>query len=248
MTTWELEDVEAAAQARPRSFFIPSLDERMGQSVGDEVRLHFVLTQEGPDLPRAERMWVEIIAKTGSPPSYIGVLQNQPKFITGLDVGDRVTFGPKHIARTVIRRSDPRWFEAGEQQAVVSRMVFEEGNTVRWMYRESADRPDDSGWRLFAGGETEGYLDDPANARICDVGWLIEFDPTLLPAIRADVGAAFEHSSAEAPWIAVPDWKPAEEFAKPSNKRIQLTKPAQGMGASQLIRGVQPTRSGRRAR
>jgi hypothetical protein len=55
------------------------------------------------------------------------------------------------------------------------------------MYREPADRPDDSGWRLFAGCETQQYLDDCANARICDVAWLIDFDPALLPAIRAEV-------------------------------------------------------------
>jgi hypothetical protein len=211
VATWELENVEDAARAKPRSFFIPGRDERASQSVGDEVRLHFMLTEEGPELPRAERMWVEIVEKTGTPPSFVGVLQSQPRFITGLQAGDHVKFGPEHIARTVIRRSDPRWFEAAEQQAIVSRLVFEEGNAVRWMYREGADRPDDSGWRLFAGGETQQYLDDSANARVCDVAWLIEFDPTLLPVIRADVGAAFERPSAEAPWTAVPDWKPPKE-------------------------------------
>jgi hypothetical protein len=210
VAAWELEDVEAAARASPRSFFIPSLAERSTQSIGDAVRLHFILTEEGTDLPRAERMWVEIVEKTGNPPSYVGILQNQPSFIGGLEAGDRVLFGPEHIARTVIRRSDPRWFEAAEQQAIVSGLVFEEGKCVRWMYREAAKRPDDSGWRLFAGGELQSYLDDSGNARICNVGWLTEFDPSLLPVIRADVGAAFERSSAAAPWVAVSEWKPEE--------------------------------------
>jgi len=204
---WELEDVEAAARANPRAFFIPSLEERSGQSVGDEVRLHFLLTPRGPGLPHAERMWVEIVEKAGDPPRYVGLLENRPRAITSLAPGDRVSFGPEHIAQTIIRRSDPRWFEAAEQQAYVSRLVLEEGKSVCWMYREPPDGSGDSGWRLFAGGESDAYLDDPANFSILNVGWLIGFDPTLLPAIKADVGTAFERASSSAPWVAVKDWK-----------------------------------------
>jgi hypothetical protein len=208
---WELEDVEEAARAKPRSFFIPSLDERCAQSVGDEVRLHFVLTGEGPDLPRAERMWVDIVERTGEPPRYVGALTSQPAFITNLQIGERIPFGPQHIAQTVIKRSDPRWFEAAERDALVSRQVLDDGEAIRWMYREAVTRDADSGWRLFSGRETAEYLNDSANATLRNVGWLLDLDPTLLPAIRADIGSAFERESPSEPWVEVTDWKPPEE-------------------------------------
>ena len=154
MSSWELENVEQAAAANPLSFFIPSAAERDTQQVGDVVRLHFVLLQEGADLPRAERMWVEIAERSGDPPRYIGVLTNQPRSIQSLAPGDRIPFGPEHIARISIKHTDPRWFEAAEKSAIVSQMVFDEGESVLWMYREPADREDDSGWRLFTGRET----------------------------------------------------------------------------------------------
>ena len=89
--------------------------------------------------------------------------------------------------------------------------MFEEGAAVLWMYREAATHEEDSGWRLFTSHETPEYLDDQANTARQNVAWLIDFDPTLLPAIRADVGAAFERTSPADPWIEVKNWDPARE-------------------------------------
>ena len=210
MPAWELENVEEAARANPRSFFIPSLEERTNQSVGDEVRLHFLLTDPGSDLPRAERMWVLIVEREGTPPRYVGTLQNQPTAIAELNVEARIVFGPEHIAQTFIRKSDPRWFELAEERAIVSEMVFQQGEAIRWMYREQPDGSEDSGWRVFTGHETREYLDDSKNARFCVIAWLLDFDPTLLPAMRGEVGCAFERDSKDAPWRAVKDWSPQE--------------------------------------
>jgi len=156
-------------------------------------------------------MWVDIVERTGDPPRYVGELANEPRYIRDLALGDRVEFGPEHIAQTIIGRADPRWFEAAEQKAIVSGQVFEEGEGVCWMYREPAARDEDSGWRLFTGHETHEYLDDPSNARICNVSWLLDFDPSLQPAIRAQPGKAFERASLSAPWVEVVDWKAPED-------------------------------------
>ena len=64
MSSWVLEDVEAAREANPDRFFIPSLEERKSKAVGDLVRLHFILTEQVENAPRAERMWVEITERT----------------------------------------------------------------------------------------------------------------------------------------------------------------------------------------
>src|SRR5262249_34996366 len=54
---WSLEDVDEAHAANPDTFFVPSLEERRSLAPGRIVRLHFLVLREGPDLPRAERMW-----------------------------------------------------------------------------------------------------------------------------------------------------------------------------------------------
>lgn len=119
--------MERAHAANPRSFHIPDLDERRGLAVGSHVRLHLMLAEEGPDLPRAERMWVDIVERAGDPPRYVGVLTSQPVCIRDLDAGARIGFGPEHVAQVLIRRTNPRWFEAAEKKAMVSEKVFEHG-------------------------------------------------------------------------------------------------------------------------
>ena len=208
--SWILENVEDAARARPRSFFIPSREERSTQPVGSAVRLHFLLTPPGPKDPRAERMWVDIVGVEGSPPRYTGRLDNQPQHIRDLDIGALISFGPEHIAQTVIRRTDPRWLDIAELDALVSARVFDSGECVRWMYREAPDRPQDSGWRLFTGSESDEEANDVARIRVCNVGWLVDFDPTLVVPFRAAVGAAFERSTCDAGWQTVDDWTPSE--------------------------------------
>lgn len=209
--SWTLENIVVAARENPGSFFIPSEAERISRTVGDSVRLHFLLTDPGPDQPRAERIWVDIISCDATPPSYVGVLGNQPLYITGLNLGDHITFGPEHIAQTLIRTSDPGWFNAAEKGALVSNAVFQPGQCVRWMYHEEPDRSEDSGWRLFAGTEDDQYSNDATNIRICNVGWLTDYDPTLLPAIKAEVGSAFERDSTDHAWVPATDWPPGED-------------------------------------
>ena len=208
---WTLENVVEAARLNPRSFFIPSEDERLSMRPGDSVRLHFLLGNPKSDEPRAERMWVTIVDSKGDPPRYRGSLQNQPQYVSGLEPGHEIQFGPEHIARILIEESDPLWFAASEKRAAVSAAVFEPDECVRWMYRETPDRDQDSGWRLYTGTESTEYLERASNIRICNVGWLTDFDPTLLPAIRAEIGAAFERSSIKDNWKEVKDWVPPED-------------------------------------
>jgi hypothetical protein len=62
------------------------------------------------------------------------------------------------------------------------------------MYREAADRPNDSGWRVFAGDESAAYTDDPSNAKVVPLRDLIEDDPALEPLLRTPAPCGFERS------------------------------------------------------
>lgn len=205
---WELEDAEQYAQAHADAFFVPALTERTTQRVGDLVRLHFTLRAPVADAPRAERMWVEITQALADDVRYCGVLTNVRGFIKNIRQGDELVIEPRHLARSMIKRSDPRWAECTEQKAMVSAMALGNGEMIRFAYREKPDRPDDSDWRMFTDHEREGYVDDPGNIRLCDVGWLLDEDPSLDFFIREPIGAAFKRRVDDEPWVRVTDWNP----------------------------------------
>lgn len=210
MKSWELEDVETAARNNQDTFFIPAMEERNSQKIGDLVRLHFLLKEPKDDEPRAERMWVEIVKSKSLLGKYAGVLTNQPQYIRDLNVGDEVEFYPMHIARTIIKKDNPRWIDSYEKMALVSKMGLDKDNVIRFLYREEPGRKEDSGWRMFTGNESDEYNNDSQNIRIINVGWLLDRDPTLLEPLKGVYGSAFERSEKGKPWVRVENWEPTE--------------------------------------
>ncbi|MFD2332581.1 DUF2185 domain-containing protein [Cohnella sp. GCM10020058] len=203
---WSLEDVEQTNLLNPNTFFIPSLKERQKQKKGDFVRLHFVLEHPAEDEPRAERMWVEVTGKKRWGQTYTGILTNQPVYIKSLQIGDQIEFEPKHIARVIIPKDDPRWLDIGEQMALVSNKCLEEGGCVRWLYRETPDREDDSGWRLFEGTESDAYSSQASNISVVNLYALLDKDPSLITPLKGAFGTAFERENTNSPWIEIKDW------------------------------------------
>ena len=210
MRSWELEDVEIAAQNNLGTFFIPSKEERNSKKKGDLVRLHFLLKEPRGDEPRAERMWVEIIKSKSLLGKYIGVLTNQPEFIRDLNAGDEIEFYSKHIARVIVEKDDPRWIDSYERMAIVSKMCLDKDSVIRFLYREKPDREQDSGWRMFTGYESDEYNNDPQNIRIINVGWLLDKDSTLLEPLKCEYGSVFERLDKGQPWARIEDWEPQE--------------------------------------
>jgi len=61
---------------------------------------------------------------------------------------------------------------------------------VGYMYRETADFEQDSGWRIFAGTETQAYIDNPENTRIFDLDVIVAADPAIAPYLELPAGTA----------------------------------------------------------
>ena len=61
---------------------------------------------------------------------------------------------------------------------------------VRFMYREKSTG-NDSGWRLFAGTETQEYVDDPNNIGIYDLQTILGFDKSILPYLDSPSECAY---------------------------------------------------------
>lgn len=209
---WTLEDVEETNRLFPLSFFIPSEQERRAQTKGRQVRLHFTLANPAQGDPRTERMWVEIMGQDPDTLKYTGVLTNAPVSLKTLQAGDVLEFEPRHIAQTILRKGDPSWVEVGEKVALVSKKCLIPGSAVRWMYRVSGDREQDSGWRLFAGDEDNEYLSNPNNTRLMNVYYILDLDPSLLEPFKREEGTAFERQSKDAEWVEVTDWARDEQM------------------------------------
>ncbi|WP_256011784.1 immunity protein Imm33 domain-containing protein [Desertivirga xinjiangensis] len=83
---------------------------------------------------------------------------------------------------------------------------LEPGGVIRFLYRETADEKEDSGWRMFSGLEDDEYANNPENITIMNVGYLLDKDPTLSIPLKSEKGAVYEREDIDKPWKAVDDW------------------------------------------
>lgn len=67
-----------------------------------------------------------------------------------------------------------------------------EGNPVRFMYRDSPNNEMDSGWQLFAGTESQEYLDDLDHVGIYDVNTIANYDRAIIAYLHLPVGTELE--------------------------------------------------------
>ncbi len=58
---------------------------------------------------------------------------------------------------------------------------------------------EDSGWRFFAGDESEEYLADPANVEIYDVNTIANYDPEIVPFLDDPVPVELERAAGSGP-------------------------------------------------
>jgi hypothetical protein len=105
---------------------------------------------------------------------------------------------------------DIRPLACGLGGCLATDMITVDGMPVRFMYRERPDNDLDSGWRFFAGGETDEYIDNPANSGVYDVNTIANYDPDIIPHLEAPEGSAFERADADQPFVEVFDFKISE--------------------------------------
>ena len=81
----------------------------------------------------------------------------------------------------------------GPEGCLVTDMITRKGCRVVYMYREDPAGSEfpDSGWRFFAGTESQEYLDDPAHTQICRLNTVCNLDPDVTPLLHAPYGMAF---------------------------------------------------------
>jgi hypothetical protein len=90
---------------------------------------------------------------------------------------------------------------------IATDMITVDGMPVRYMYREKPDNDLDSGWRFFAGSETDEYVEIPENCGIYDVNTIANYDPDIIPHLEAPEGSAFERVDGGQPFVEVFDFQ-----------------------------------------
>jgi hypothetical protein len=75
--------------------------------------------------------------------------------------------------------------------AFASDRITVDGKKVGYLYREEPDHKHDSGWRFFAGDESQKYTDNPDNFAIYDVNTICNYDESIIPLLSAPYGSAF---------------------------------------------------------
>lgn len=162
---------ELRSRQDPRTFFIPTRAEREGVKPGDLVKLLFEIVDPTGDMPSAERMWVRVSEAKGG--RYVGELDNEPRALQSIGPGSRIEFAPEHIISLL-----EDWPQ-GDLQAVVSRRSHMQDLRPRYVCRDEATRPQDSGWQVLVGDETDEEVSQSSNVLLQPLGFLANRWPEL---------------------------------------------------------------------
>ena len=68
------------------------------------------------------------------------------------------------------------------------------GSLVGYCYREAPDSAVDSGWRFFAGDESQEYADLPENFALYDLNTVANYDPSITEILNNPIGSCFERN------------------------------------------------------
>jgi hypothetical protein len=73
----------------------------------------------------------------------------------------------------------------------VTQALMDESGELGVMYRDEAESSDVSGWEFFTGRESADYLEDADNVSMCEVAFVAERFPAIIPHLNAAIGSEF---------------------------------------------------------
>jgi hypothetical protein len=112
-------------------------------------------------------------------------------------------YTPPSPKKFFLKSEDIRPIAKGHGACLASDLIMVKGRQVGFMYREEPDNNADSGWRFFAGTESDQYVNDPNNTGIYDVNTIANYDRSIVPFLYAPIGSAFERDEETGEFIPV---------------------------------------------
>jgi hypothetical protein len=98
----------------------------------------------------------------------------------------------------------------GHGACIASDKITVDGAPVRFMYREEAIHEVDSGWRFFAGTESDAYMANASNHAFYDCNTIANYDRSIVPYLDAPIGSTFEKPPGAAEFERVTDLAPED--------------------------------------
>jgi hypothetical protein len=89
---------------------------------------------------------------------------------------------------------------------IATKRVVEEENKACFMYRHEPIDAQDSGWRIFAGDESEEYMNNPENSDIYPPVTLLTLDDSIRELLLMPVGSAFMREDPTSEWRETKDF------------------------------------------
>jgi hypothetical protein len=103
------------------------------------------------------------------------------------DLGHR-TMKKFFLSREQIKQLIP----ANLGACLITDRVMVDGLKIGYMYRAEPHNPRDSGWHLFAGDESQSYVDEPSNLGLYAVNTAANYNPDIIPYLETPAPCAFE--------------------------------------------------------
>lgn len=190
MASWTLRDSSETARQFKYTFYKPSESEIALIKPGENVKLVFDFISDDPDAPQAERMWV-VVDHICADGSFVGSLDNVPRWIKDLEPGDTIEFDSRHIINT--EHDDPdNLVNRYRSRCFVTNRILRDGQPIGYLYRENPDTEEDCGWRFLAGNESDAYMEDAANFEFVSIGAVLNQDDSVLDLLQEPIGSVFE--------------------------------------------------------
>lgn len=95
---------------------------------------------------------------------------------------------------------------------MVSKMVVDQNIKPRFMYREKRTRPEDSGWRIFTGFETDDYTNNPDSIGIYNPSTILKIDPSIQDILLKGIGSVYEKAEDNTEWYKVTDFELEDDY------------------------------------
>ncbi len=83
---------------------------------------------------------------------------------------------------------------------IATKRVAEDEQKACFMYREEPMDAQDSGWRIFAGDESQAYVDNPENSGIYTPAAILMVDDSIADLLNEPYGSAFEREDGTGEW------------------------------------------------
>ncbi|PRI10091.1 DUF2185 domain-containing protein [Leucobacter massiliensis] len=72
---------------------------------------------------------------------------------------------------------------------IVSRRIMSGESPLKWAFRETPTNPADNGWRFFAEGDDDAFINTPGNLEVVDFNTVAAVEPAIIGISLFPVGS-----------------------------------------------------------